>query len=149
MNLMSTLVGLSIAGIATPALLDMSLAPVIAQKRAANFAVAESQAVAFTAKNEWKLEENFTATPEGCSLMYLDQYAMSITCFQGTDKFRAEVTRSFRTPSPPPDVDDGNNGHGNDADGVDESNPGKSAKYCPYYDPLGEFPQFKGCIPVS
>ena len=56
MNLVSAMVGLSIAGIATPALMDMSLAPVIAQKRAANFAVAESQAVSFTAKNEWKLE---------------------------------------------------------------------------------------------
>ena len=34
-------------------------------------------------------------------------------------------------PPPPPSDDDGNNGHGNDADGCDESNPGNSPNCSP------------------
>lgn len=148
MNITSTLVGLSVMGMAAPALMDASLAPVIAQKRASNFAVAESIAVTYAAANEWADPNALAEVPDGCSLIYLNQFAMSISCFEGKDKFRAEVTRSFRTAVPMP-TDDGNNGHGNDADGIDESNPGNSKTYCPYYDPLGEMKQFKGCVPVN
>ena len=57
MNIVSTMVGLSIVGAASPMMLDMSLAPIIAQKRATNFGIAESAAVVFSAQYEGKLEE--------------------------------------------------------------------------------------------
>ena len=146
MNLISTMVGLSIAGVASPMLMDMSLAPVIAQKRASNFSTAEAVAVSYSAKNE--LLEDLTDVPTGCSVILLEERAYTISCFQGTGKFRMTASRSFRLRSPLPPKDDGNNGHGNDIDGIDESNPGNSKVYCPYYDPLGEFKENKNCIPV-
>lgn len=148
MNLVSTMVGLSIAGTAMPMIAQMSMTPIIAQKQAANFAVAESQAVAFAAANEWQTQVG--VPPDNCSVMFIEANAYSVTCFHGLKRFRAEVTRSFRLYSPTPtSTDDGDNGHGNDLDGVDESNPGNSKQYCPYYDPLGETKQFKNCIPVN
>ena len=130
-----------------PMVADMSLAPVIAQKRANNFSVAESQAVAFAAKNEWQEEVLTESIPDNCSVITIDELAYTVSCFEGVNKFRAEASRSFRLYSPVV-VDDGNNGHGNDVDGVDESNPGNSKLYCPYYDPLGEMKANKNCIPV-
>ena len=146
MNLVSTMVGLSIAGVASPMLMDMSLTPVIAQKRASNFSTAEAVAVSYSAKNE--LLEKLTDVPTGCSVILLEERAYTISCFQGTGKFRMTASRSFRLRSLLPPTDDGNNGHGNDIDGIDESNPGNSKVYCPYYDPLGEFKENKNCIPV-
>lgn len=146
MNIVSVMVGLSITGTAMPMIAQMSLSPIIASKQASNFAVAESQAVAFASLNEWQTE--VSTPPDNCSVMFIEANAYSVTCFHGLGRFRAEVTRSFRLYTPP-STDDGNNGHGNDLDGVDESNPGNSKQYCPYYDPLGETKQFKNCIPVN
>ena len=49
MNITSMLVGITVMGIAAPQIANMSLQPVIAQKRAENFGVAESAAVIFAA----------------------------------------------------------------------------------------------------
>jgi hypothetical protein len=148
MNLVGAMVGLTVIGTALPMVAEMSLAPVIAQKKANNFSVAESQAVAFAAQNEWQEEVLTESIPDNCSVITINDLAYTISCFQGVDQFRAEASRSFRLYSPAV-VDDGNNGHGNDADGVDESNPGNSRVYCPYYDPLGEMKANKHCVPVA
>ena len=52
MNLVSAVVGLSIMGIAAPTILEMSVSPIIAQKRAKNFSLAESAAVLYVAQNQ-------------------------------------------------------------------------------------------------
>ena len=52
MNLVSTMVGLSIMGAMSPVMMDMSIAPIIASKRAQNLGIAESAAVTFAAANE-------------------------------------------------------------------------------------------------
>ena len=146
MNIVSVTVTGALMGILSPVVASMSIQPVIAQKRASNFSAAEAVAVSYSAKNE--LLEDLTDVPTGCSVILLEERAYTISCFQGTGKFRMTASRSFRLRTPLPPLDDGDNGHGNDIDGIDESNPGNSRVYCPYYDPLGEFKENKHCIPV-
>lgn len=97
MNLVTIMVGFSIMGVATPMILDMSLAPVIAQKRAQNFGAAESAAVTYSAAHEGK-EVNLPEPPSGCELISLtnDGLAWKIKCLKGDGQMKAEASRSFR-----------------------------------------------------
>jgi hypothetical protein len=98
MNIVSTMVGLSIAGASAPMLMDMSLAPVVAQKRALNFGQAEAAAVSYAAANEFT-EDDLLEPPSGCSNQALDAEGLSweITCRAGVDtQFEQVVSRSFR-----------------------------------------------------
>ena len=121
MNIISSLVGVTIMGISMPMVAQMSLQPHMAQKRAENLAVAEAQAVAFAASNEGATA--LTETPDGCDdPVLLTDGAYSITCTEGVDTpYVQTVTRSFRLKQC--DDNDGNNGHGNSG-GYDCSNPG-------------------------
>ena len=56
MNLVSTMVGLSIMGASAPAMMKMSIAPYEAQLRAQNLGVAESAAVVFASTYEGTLD---------------------------------------------------------------------------------------------
>ena len=94
MNIVSVLVGVSIAGIATPQVVDMSLQPIYAQKRASNFAVAESTAVGYAAMNEGL--NALTPLPDHCSTAELEGNAYTVTCTHGEGKFKQSVSRSFR-----------------------------------------------------
>ena len=94
MNLTSVLVAIVIAGSTTPGIAKMALQPVIAQKRATNFGVAEIQAVTFAAKNEGKM--SLTQTPDQCKLEDIGNNAFAITCWEGERKYRMKATRSFR-----------------------------------------------------
>ena len=49
MNIVSTMVGMSLMGAAAPMVMNMALAPAEAAKRADNFGVAETAAVVFAA----------------------------------------------------------------------------------------------------
>ena len=51
MNLVVTLVGISIMGTAMPMIAQMSIQPHMALKRAENFGIAEATAVTFAAQN--------------------------------------------------------------------------------------------------
>lgn len=127
MNLVSTMVGLSIMGAASPVMLDMSLAPIIAQKRAQNLGTAEAAAVTFAAANEGELQLTGN-TPEGCEIAEVGARAYEITCTEGQDTpYVQSVSRSFRLAAEDLSCDDndGNNGHGN-SNGYDCSNPGNS-----------------------
>ena len=103
MNIVSAMVGLSIMGAAAPVMMDMSLAPVIAQKRAQNLGIAETSAVTYAAANEGsKLE--LTAIPDGCDVTELGDLAYSITCVEGENtQFTQSVTRAFRMATFDPD----------------------------------------------
>ena len=123
MNLISTIVGLSIMGASTPVMMEMSLAPIFAQKRAQNLGIAESAAVTFSAANEGATQLTGDA-PEGCELTPLNNSAYEIKCTKGEGtKFAKSVTRAFRLAIC--DDNDGDNGHGNSG-GFDCSNPGNS-----------------------
>jgi hypothetical protein len=97
MNITSALVGLSIAGTAMPMMVEMSLAPVIAQKRAENLGTAEALAVSFAAANEG--QPDLTGDPpEVCNL---DQDpdapdAYTVNCTVGENNLVQTVARSFR-----------------------------------------------------
>lgn len=87
--------GLSILGLATPAIVEASLAPVIAQKRANNFGEAEALAVSFSAKNEG-LDELTGDPPDGCVLDEFEPRAYTVECTVGEGQFIQTVSRSFR-----------------------------------------------------
>ena len=55
MNIISAIVGVSIMGATAPMMMQMSIAPFEAQKRAENLGQAESAAVTFAAVNELSL----------------------------------------------------------------------------------------------
>lgn len=141
MNIVSAVVGVSIMGTAMPMVANMSLQPIIAQRRAQNFAVAEATAVAYAAKNEGGLA--LTPVPDDCNVIEVENKAHSITCVEGDEQFKQSVTRSFRL-AVLCDDNDRNNGHGNSG-GNDCSNPSgyntpisyTPGVFCPLWDPWG------------
>ena len=94
MNIVSSLVGISIMGAAAPTMVQMTLAPLEAQKRAENFSIAESTAVAFAANNEG--QQSVGKAPKGCTLSTTAPSAYDITCVSGEGRFLQSVTRSFK-----------------------------------------------------
>ena len=94
MNLVSTLVGITIMGAAAPSVLNMTMAPMIAQKRADNFGLAEAAAVTFAAYYEGGTES--PVATDNCTTENLGSLSWSVTCNEGTGQFRQEVSRSFR-----------------------------------------------------
>ena len=95
MNIISSLVGISIMGAAAPSMVQMSIAPIEAQKRAQNLSIAETAAVTFAANNEGQ-KALVGDTPDNCELITVASDAYDITCEGGVGKYRQEVTRSFR-----------------------------------------------------
>ena len=81
-------------GVAAPQIANMSIQPFVAQKRAANFALAESAAVTFAAANEGAM--SLSEPPEGCTTLQLNGNAYSVTCTEGEGKYVQSVTRAFR-----------------------------------------------------
>ena len=129
MNIISSLVGIAVMGIAMPMVAQMTLQPHMAQKRAENFSIAESAAVTYAATNEGAF--SLAAVPAGCETSDLGDNAYSISCTHGENQFIQTVTRSFRLALC--DDNDGNNGHGNSG-GYDCSNPGGYANNARVFD---------------
>ena len=98
MNIVSVMVTGSLMGILSPAVANMSIQPVIAQKRAANFGIVESKAVAYAALAEGApaLPPTNTLQFDGCESNSDETTgAGSVTCTV-PGKFGASVSRSFR-----------------------------------------------------
>ena len=136
MNIVSSLVGISIMGTAMPMVAQMSIQPFQAMKRAENFAVAETAAVVFAATYEGTLDipENtetcITAAREGTENAY------SVTCTHGTDQYVQSVTRAFRLAVPDQGLDDVNrNGGGRQFTYETPTRFGQ--EMCPVTDPWG------------
>jgi len=106
MNIVSTMVTMSIAGAMSPVLMTMSLAPAEAAKRAQNLGIAESAAVVFAATYEGKLDLPPTAT-ETCTSAVRENTAnaYSVTCTHGSGKYVQTVTRAFRLAVPDESLD--------------------------------------------
>ena len=95
MNIVSTIVGITIMGAAAPSVLQMSIAPVEAQKRAENFSIAESAAVAYAAANEG--QQAITGElPDNCVAEETELRAFDVTCQGGQGRYLQTVVRSFR-----------------------------------------------------
>ena len=127
MNIVSTIVGLSIMGVAAPMVATMSLQPIIAQKRSVNFSLAEATAVTYAGKNEQGL--SLTPTPDGCNVVEIEEKTYSISCVQGEGKYKQSATRSF-TLATLTDGDETSSGY----TAPEAYTPGV---YCPLWDPWG------------
>ena len=105
MNIVSVLVGLSIVGTAMPMVAEMSIAPMQAQKRASNFAVAETLAVSFAGTAE--AEQSLPVVPAGCAVDAPQNSVYKVTCVAGGGQYVQRVTRAFRIL---PEIEDGGSG---------------------------------------
>ena len=137
MNLVSALVGLSIAGAAAPSIAQMSIAPFEAAKRSENLGIAESAAVVFASTYEGTIDVPPTST-ETCTSEAREntKNAYSVTCTHGSGNYVQSVTRAFRLAVPDTDLDNG--------DGADtgrqfefETPTRYSGHQCPIYDAWG------------
>ncbi len=105
MNLASTIVGVTIMGAAAPGVMQMSIAPFEAQKRAQNFGIAESAAVVYAAQHEGTATSPVAAGD--CEPTLLTVGAWQVTCSYGEGEYEQAVTRGFRVLTQPP----GNSGN--------------------------------------
>ena len=105
MNIISAIVGLTIAGAAAPSIVQMSLAPLEAQKRAQMFTQAEALAVTFAGKAE--AEQSLPDIPSGCSVTDPIDSVYRINCNAGDGRFQSMASRSFRIA---PEINDGGSG---------------------------------------
>ena len=95
MNIMSAIVGVTIMGASAPMMMQMSIAPFEAQKRAENLGQAESAAVTFAATNEGN--SSFTDLPSNCNLSNPTDGSFTVTCTAGEGtRYVQTVSRSFR-----------------------------------------------------
>jgi hypothetical protein len=136
MNILSTMVGMTLMASASPMVMNMAIAPAEASKRALNFGIAETAAVVFAAKYEGGFE--IPANTDTCTAKAREdtENAYSVTCTHGADKYVQSVTRAFRTAVPD-----------NDLDNVDSVSTSREFAYetptrfsglsCPYYDEWG------------
>jgi len=136
MNLVSTLVGLSIMGASAPAMLKMSIAPYEAQLRSQNLGVAESAAVVFAASYEGGTETPPTVS-DTCTSEAREntENAYSVTCTYGSDRYVQSVTRAFRLAVPDQELDS-NDGNG-ERQFEFETPTRYSGHQCPTYDAWG------------
>lgn len=138
MNVVSTLVGLSLMGAAAPIMVDMTVQPAIAMRKAQNFGVAEAAAVVFAATYEGTTDipsdtdTCISAEREGTENAY------SVTCTHGSGKYVQSVTRAFRLAVPDQDLDNGD-GAGSGRTFAFETPTRYSGHQCPIDDPWGVY----------
>ena len=134
MNIISTMVGLSIMGASAPMMVQMSIAPFEAQKRAENLSLAESAAVTFAATNEGS--SSFTDLSSNCNLSSASAGAFTVTCTEGQGtKYVQTVSRSFRS-----EIENGKSGSvgGSNVRVYPNATPGAYEPHqCPADDPWG------------
>lgn len=137
MNIVSTMVTMSIAGAMSPMMMTMALTPAEASKRAQNFGIAETAAVVFAATYEGTTDIPPTAT-ETCTSEAREntENAYSVTCTHGSGNYVQSVTRAFRLAVPDTDLDNGD-GAGSGRQFEFETPTRYSGHQCPIYDAWG------------
>ena len=139
MNIVSTMVGMSLMAGASPMLMTMAITPAEALKRAENFGVAETAAVVFAATYEGTTDIPPTVT-DTCTSEKREgtENAYSVTCTYGSGRYVQSVTRAFRLAVPDTDLTNG--------DGADtgrqfqfETPTRYSGHQCPIHDPWGVY----------
>ena len=136
MNIVSTMVGMSLMAGASPMLLTMAISPAEAAKRADNFGVAETAAVVYAATYEGT--QDTPVNTDTCTAKEREdtKNAYSVTCTHGSGKYVQSVTRAFRLAVPDAEL--------NSTDGASTSRqfafetPTRfSGHQCPTYDRWG------------
>jgi len=147
------MIGLSVMGIAAPTIMDISIAPVIAQKRANNFGIAESAAVIYAAKNANKT--SLSAIPDNCDRADLGDRSYEISCRGGEGKYQQIVKRSFRLQ---PDDNNSPGDNNSTTRRFPYDDPGFLTRHhqCPETDPYGvegtwinTYGKKTGCMPQA
>ena len=136
MNIVGTMVGMTLMASASPMVMNMAIAPAEASKRAQNFGIAETAAVVFAATYEGTLDiptDTSTCTSEAREGT---ENAYSVTCTHGTDKYVQSVTRAFRLAVPETALDDTNSAS-TSREFAYETPTRFSGHSCPYYDEWG------------
>ena len=129
MNLVSALVGASIAGVAAPSISQMAITPYVAQLQSVNFTEAEALAVTVAAQAE--ANSSLPNIPDNCSVSPPVDSVYQVTCNTGQGRYSAQAMRSFRILD---EIDDGGTGSRTWAN----SRPDKfSPHQCPTYDTWG------------
>ena len=138
MNIVGTMVSMSLMATAAPAVLQMSIAPVEASKRSQNFAVAETAAVVFAATYEGTTD--IPVDTDTCTTSEREgtQNAYSVTCTHGTGQYVQSVTRAFRLAVPEQDLVNGD-GAGLGITFAFETPTRYSGHQCPIDDPWGVY----------
>jgi len=136
MNLMSSMVGLSVMGVMAPSIMQMSIAPYEASLRAKNLGVAETAAVVFAATYEGKLELPEDTDTCVSKLREGTANAFSVTCTEGDGRYVQSVTRAFRLAVPDEGLD-GGNGTDKSRKFAYETPTRFSGHQCPGYDSWG------------
>ena len=134
MNLISTMVGMSIMGASAPMVMNMSIAPFEANKRAENFGVAETAAVVFAATYEGTTDNPKDTDTCISSEREGTENAYSVTCTHGQGKYVQSVTRAFRLAVPEQDLKNGD-GAGTQNEFTYETPTRYSGHQCPPHDP--------------
>lgn len=93
MNLLTITVSAAMMGVLLPGVMTMSIAPVLAGKRAENFAVAETSAVSYAATAHGKY--TLPTVPSGCTVTLVQDRTYNITCSHGENSLKQSVTRAF------------------------------------------------------
>ena len=139
MNIVSTIVTMSIVGAMGPAITTMAIAPAEASKRAQNLGVAETAATVFAAKYEGGTEIPPTVDGVCTSEAREDtKNAYSVTCTHGSNKYVQSVTRAFRLAVPDQEL----GGTGGTSVGREfqfEKPTRYSGHQCPIHDPWGVY----------
>ena len=138
MNIVGTIVGMSLMATAAPAVLQMSIAPAEASKRSQNFAVAETAAVVFAATYEGTTDMPVDTDTCVSSERENTENAYSVTCTHGTGKYVQSVTRAFRLAVPEKDLNNGDGATTSRAFAF-ETPTRYSGHQCPTYDPWGVY----------
>ena len=88
MNIVGTVVGMTLMASASPMVMHMAIAPAQAMKKAQNFAVAETAAVVFAATYEGTLD--IPENTDTCVAAARDgtENAYSVTCTHGNGEYR-------------------------------------------------------------
>ena len=83
MNIVGTMVGMTLMASASPMVMNMAIAPAEASKRAQNFGIAETAAVVFAAQHEGKLD--IPGNTDTCTSEARENTdnAYSVTCTHG------------------------------------------------------------------
>lgn len=90
MNIISVTVSAGMMGMLLPGVMTMSIAPTVASIRSNNFATAEAQAVAFSARAN--VSYDLPEVPDNCEV---NEDENEITCSKGDGKYQMIARRSF------------------------------------------------------
>ena len=97
MNLHTVVVATALAGMAAPGVANMAIQPMLAQRRANNFGIAETKVVTFAAVNEGNETLDMSSFDDkNCELKEPEARAYTVKCSEGEGQFKMEAERAFR-----------------------------------------------------